>query len=158
MLEPLAVPVQRTLSTETANGRIMPADIGIIKLTVLEFRAQGVFAEPDEPSPLGNATLEEPALPWTGGGSHPQNLPAGLTGTTAGPAHAVTSEPTTTENPLHRMARAPQIECNPRPHYNRDVSPLRLLVQRRPGPLVNATRRPSDRKLAQGARWPIVTY
>ncbi len=64
---PLAVPVQRTLSTETADGRITPADIGIINLTALEFRAQAVFAQPNEPSPLGNATLEEAALPWTGG-------------------------------------------------------------------------------------------
>ncbi len=68
MLEPLAVPVRRTLSTKTDDDRIMPAYIGIIKLTVLAFRPQAVFAEPNKPSPLSKITLEEAALPWTGGG------------------------------------------------------------------------------------------
>ena len=64
MLHRLGVPVHRTLQSETADGRIIPVDVGrtIIRLQGLEFHTQVIFAEPDEPTLLGNVTLEEAAL------------------------------------------------------------------------------------------------
>ena len=64
MLERLGVPVVRTLPSETADGRIIPVDVGqtIIRLQGLEFQTQVIFAEPGEPSLLGTVTLEEAAL------------------------------------------------------------------------------------------------
>ncbi len=56
MLDPLGVPVQPSLSSETAARRIIPVEIGIINLPILEFRTQAVFAEPDEPTLLNKAT------------------------------------------------------------------------------------------------------
>ena len=63
-LERLGVPVVRTLPSETADGRIIPVDVGqtIIRLQGLEFHTQVIFAEPGEPSLLGTVTLEEAAL------------------------------------------------------------------------------------------------
>ena len=63
-LERLGVPVERTLPSETADGRIIPVDVGqtIIRLQGLEFHTQVIFAEPGEPSLLGTVTLEEAAL------------------------------------------------------------------------------------------------
>ena len=63
-LERLGVPVERTLPSETADGRMVPVDVGttIIKLQGLEFHTQVIFAEPGEPSLLGTVTLEEAAL------------------------------------------------------------------------------------------------
>ena len=64
MLDRLGVPVQRTLPSETADGRIVPVDVGtiIIRLQGLEFYTQVIFAEPGEPSLLGTLNLEEAAL------------------------------------------------------------------------------------------------
>lgn len=63
-LERLGVPVERTLPSETADGRRIPVDVGqtIIRLQGLEFHTQVIFAEPEEPSLLGKVTLEEAAL------------------------------------------------------------------------------------------------
>ena len=63
-LERLGVPVVRTLPSETADGRIIPVDVGqtIIRLQGREFHTQVIFAEPGEPSLLGTVTLEEAAL------------------------------------------------------------------------------------------------
>ena len=63
-LERLGVLVERSLPSETADGRIVPSDVGqtIIRLQGLEFHTQVIFAEPDEPSLLGTLTLEEAAL------------------------------------------------------------------------------------------------
>ena len=71
MLDRLGISVRRTLPSETAEGRIIPADIGIamIRLEGIEFPTQVIFAEPNEPSILGAVTLEEAALtldPLTG--------------------------------------------------------------------------------------------
>ena len=64
MLDRLGVPVERSLPSETADGRIVPVDVGqtIIRLQGLEFHTQVIFAEPDEPSLLSTLTLEEAAL------------------------------------------------------------------------------------------------
>ena len=64
MLDRLGVPVERSLPSETADGRIVPVDVGqtIIRLQGLEFHTQVIFAEPGEPSLLGTVTLEEAAL------------------------------------------------------------------------------------------------
>ena len=64
MLDRLGVPVQRTLPSEAADGRMVPVDVGtiIIRLQGLEFHTQVIFAEPGEPSLLGTPTLEEAAL------------------------------------------------------------------------------------------------
>ena len=63
-LERLGVPVERSLPSETADGRIVPVDVGqtIIRLQGLEFHTQVIFAKPDEPSLLGTLILEEAAL------------------------------------------------------------------------------------------------
>ena len=63
-LERLGVPVERSLPSETADGRLVPSDVGqtIISLQGLEFHTQVIFAEPGEPSLLGTVTLEEAAL------------------------------------------------------------------------------------------------
>ena len=63
-LERLGVPVERTPPSETADGRIIPVDVGqtIIRLQGLEFHTQVIFAEPGEPSLLGTVTLEEAVL------------------------------------------------------------------------------------------------
>ena len=63
-LERLGVPVERSLPSETADGRIVPVDVGqtIIRLQGLEFHTQVIFAEPGQPSLLGTVTLEEAAL------------------------------------------------------------------------------------------------
>ena len=64
MLDRLGVPVQRTLPSETADGRMVPVDVGttIIRLEGIEIHTPVIFAEPDEPSLLGTLTLEEAAL------------------------------------------------------------------------------------------------
>ena len=63
-LERLGVPVERTLPSETADGRIVLVDVGqtIIRLQGLEFHTQVIFAETGEPSLLGTVTLEEAVL------------------------------------------------------------------------------------------------
>ena len=64
MLDRLRVPVERSLPSETADGRMVPVDVGtaIIRLEGLEFHTQVIFAEPNEPSTLGAVTLEEGTL------------------------------------------------------------------------------------------------
>ena len=46
------VPVERALPSETADGRIVPADLGrsVIRLEGLEFSTPVIFAEEGEPS------------------------------------------------------------------------------------------------------------
>ena len=63
-LESLGVPVERSLPSETADGRIVLSDVGqtIIRLQGLEFQTQVIFGELNEPSLLGTLTLEEAAL------------------------------------------------------------------------------------------------
>ncbi len=64
LLRRLGVPVERSLPSETADGRIVPADVGrtVIRLEGLEFSTPVVFAEEGEPSLLGVVSLEEAAL------------------------------------------------------------------------------------------------
>ena len=64
MLQRLGVPVWRSLPSETADGRIVPVDIGetTIRLEGVEFHTPVIFAEANEPSLLGVVSLEEAAL------------------------------------------------------------------------------------------------
>ena len=71
LLQRLGVSVERSLPSETADGRILPVDVGetTIRLEGLEFHTPVIFAEPGEPSLLGVVSLEEAALavdPLTG--------------------------------------------------------------------------------------------
>ncbi len=64
LLQHLGVPVERSLPSETADGRIVPVDVGrtTIRLEGLEFPTPVIFAEANEPSLLGVVSLEEAAL------------------------------------------------------------------------------------------------
>ena len=64
MLQRLGVPVDRSLPSETADGRIVPVDVGYttIRLEGIEFPTPVIFAEENEPSLLGVVSLEEAAL------------------------------------------------------------------------------------------------
>ncbi len=64
LLQRLAVPVHRSLPSKTADGRIVPVDVGTttIRLEGLEFPTPVIFAEEGEPSLLGVVSLEEAAL------------------------------------------------------------------------------------------------
>ena len=64
LLQRLGVPVERSLPSETADGRIVPVDVGrtTIRLEGLEFSTPVIFAEEDEHSLLGMVSLEEAAL------------------------------------------------------------------------------------------------
>ena len=64
MLDRLGVPVERSLPSQTADGRMVPVDVGttIIRLEGIEVHTPVIFAEPSEPSLLGTFTLEEAAL------------------------------------------------------------------------------------------------
>ncbi len=64
MLQRLGVPIQRSMPSETADGRIVPVDIGqtIVKLEGFEFSTPVIFAGENEPSLLGVVTLEEAGL------------------------------------------------------------------------------------------------
>ena len=64
LLRKLGVPVERSLPSETADGRILPVDVGrtTIRLEGLEFSTPVIFAEEGEPSLLGVVSLEEAAL------------------------------------------------------------------------------------------------
>ena len=55
MLQRLGVTVERSLPSETADGRILPVDVGetTIRLEGLEFHTPVIFAEAGEPSLLG---------------------------------------------------------------------------------------------------------
>ena len=63
-LERLGVLVQRSLPSETADGRMIPVDVGetTIRLEGLQFHTPVIFAEANEPSLLGVVTLEQAAL------------------------------------------------------------------------------------------------
>ena len=64
ILERLGVPVQRSLPSETADGRMVPVDVGetTIRLEGIQFYTPVIFAEENEPSLLGVVTLEQAAL------------------------------------------------------------------------------------------------
>ena len=64
LMQRLGVPVERSLTSETADGRIVPVNVGeaIIRLEGLEFHTPVIFAEPGEPSLLGVVSLEQAAL------------------------------------------------------------------------------------------------
>ena len=64
MLERLRVPIQRSMPSQTADGRIVPVDIGqtIVRIDEIEFYTPVIFAGEDEPSLLGVVTLEEAGL------------------------------------------------------------------------------------------------
>ena len=64
LLERLGVPVDRSLPSETADGRMIPVDVGetMIRLEGLQFHTPVIFAEEHEPSLLGVVTLEEASL------------------------------------------------------------------------------------------------
>ena len=69
MLQRLGIPVERSLPSETADGRIVPVDVGeaTIRLEGLQFHTPVIFAEENEPSLLGVVSLEQAALavaPW----------------------------------------------------------------------------------------------
>ena len=64
MLQRLGVPVERSLPSETADGRIVPVNVGeaTIRLQGLQFHTPVIFAEENEPSLLGVVSLEQAAL------------------------------------------------------------------------------------------------
>ena len=64
LLQRLGVSVQRSLLSETADGRIVPVDVAhtTIRLEGLEFPTPVIFAEEGEPSLLGVVSLEQAAL------------------------------------------------------------------------------------------------
>ena len=64
MLQRLGVPVERSMPSETADGRIVPVDVAhtIIRLEGLTFPTPVIFAEDNEPSLLGVVSLGEAAL------------------------------------------------------------------------------------------------
>ena len=64
LLQRLGVPVERSLPSETADGRILPVDVGetTIRLEGLQFHTPVIFAEAGEPSLLGVVSLEQAAL------------------------------------------------------------------------------------------------
>ena len=55
MLQRLGIPVERSLPSETADGRIVPVDVGeaTIGLEGLQFHTPVIFAEENEPSVKG---------------------------------------------------------------------------------------------------------
>ena len=64
LLQRLRVSVERSLPSETADGRIVPVDVGrtTIRLEGMVFPTPVIFAEEGEPSLLGVVSLEEAAL------------------------------------------------------------------------------------------------
>ena len=64
LLQRLGVPVERSLPAETADGRVVPVDVGetVIRLEGLQFSTPVIFAEEGEPSLLGVVSLEEAVL------------------------------------------------------------------------------------------------
>ena len=64
MLQRLGIPFERSLPSETADGRIVPADVGeaTIRLQGLQFHTPVIFAEENEPSLLGVVSVEQAAL------------------------------------------------------------------------------------------------
>ena len=78
LLQRLGVPVERSMPSVTADGRIIPVDVAhtTIRLEGLEFPTPVIFAEADEPSLLGMVSLGEAALAVdpVGGRLAPTNL------------------------------------------------------------------------------------
>ena len=64
LLERLGVAVDVTQPSETADGRIVPVDVGetVIRLEGRQFTTPVIFAEPGEPSLLGVVSLEQASL------------------------------------------------------------------------------------------------
>ena len=64
MLERLGVPIQRSMPSQTADGSIVPVDIGqtMVRLEGIEFYTPVIFTEQNEPNLLGVVTLEEAGL------------------------------------------------------------------------------------------------
>ena len=64
MLERLGVAVERSMPSETADGRTVPVDTGqtLVRLEGLEFYTPVIFAGENEPNLLGVVTLEEAGL------------------------------------------------------------------------------------------------
>ena len=64
ILERLGVPIQRSMPSKTADGRVLPVNVGetTIRLEGLQFHTPVIFAEENEPSLLGVVTLEQDAL------------------------------------------------------------------------------------------------
>ena len=64
LLQRLGVPVERSLPSETTDGRILPVDVGrtTIRLEGLQFHTPVIFAEEGEPCLLGMVSLQEAAL------------------------------------------------------------------------------------------------
>lgn len=64
MLQRLGVPVERSMPSVTADGRILPVDVAQtpIRLEGLTFHTPVIFAEENEPSLLGVVSLEQAAL------------------------------------------------------------------------------------------------
>ena len=60
MLQRLGVTAERSLPSKTADGRLVPVDVGraTIRLEGLEFSTPVIFAEDGEPSRLGMVILE----------------------------------------------------------------------------------------------------
>ena len=63
-LERLGVPIQRSMPSKTADGWIVPVDVGetMVRLEGLQFHTPVIFAEDHEPTLLGVVTLEEAGL------------------------------------------------------------------------------------------------
>ena len=63
-LERLGTPIDRSMPSKTADGRIVPVDVGetTIRLEGLQFHTPVIFAEAGEPSLLGVVALEQAAL------------------------------------------------------------------------------------------------
>ena len=63
LLQRLGVPVERSLPSEIADGRILPVDVGeaTIRLEGLEFSTPVIFAEGGETNRLGMVSLGEAA-------------------------------------------------------------------------------------------------
>ena len=64
LLERLDVSVDVTRPSETADGRIVPVDIGetVIRLQGEQFTTPVIFGEPGEPNLLGVVSLEQASL------------------------------------------------------------------------------------------------
>lgn len=63
-LERLGVPFWRSFPSETADGRIVPVNVGqtTVRLEGMELTTQVIFAQEGEPSLLGVVTLEQAGL------------------------------------------------------------------------------------------------
>ena len=64
MLERLGVPIDESVHSHLADGRVAPVDVGemTIRLEGKQFHTPVIFTEEGEPSLLGVASLEEARL------------------------------------------------------------------------------------------------